>query len=61
MTATLNRALLSYTDRNGQTVTVIANDNRSMSPAEMQRWIDSGNQYLMSTGAYAKGSRYYLG
>lgn len=60
MTTALNRALLSYT-RNGRAVTVIANDDRSMSPVEMQRWVDAGNRYLMSTGAYAKGSRYYLG
>lgn len=61
MNANLNRALLSYTDRNGRAVTVIANDDRSLSPNQMQQWVDSMNQYLISTGAYAKGSRYYLG
>jgi hypothetical protein len=55
MNANLNRALLSYTDRNGHPVTIIANDDRRMSPDQMQHWVDSMNRAAQS------GSRFYLG
>ena len=61
MNANLNRALHSYTDHNGRPVTVIANDDRMLTVDQMQQWVDRMNQYLVRTGAYAKGSRYYLG
>ena len=62
MTSNLNRALLTWFDpTNGRTITVIANDDLRKSPAQMQLWVDSMNQHLMSTGAYANGSRYHLG
>jgi hypothetical protein len=62
MTSNLNRALLTWFDpTNGRTITVIANDDLRQSPAQMQLWVDSMNQHLMSTGAYANGSRYHLG
>ena len=44
MTANLHRALLTYTDRNGRPVTVIANDDRQLSPDQMQQWVDRMNQ-----------------
>ena len=55
MTANLNRALLTYTDRNGLPVTVIANDNLRMSPDQMRQWVDSMNRAALS------GSRFHLG
>jgi hypothetical protein len=55
MTANLNRALLTYTDRNGRPVTIIANDDRRMSPDQMRQWVDSMNRTAQS------GSRFYLG
>jgi hypothetical protein len=55
MTANLNRALLTYTDRNGRPVTIIANDDRRMSRDQMQQWVDSMNRTAQS------GSRFYLG
>jgi hypothetical protein len=62
MTSNLNRALLTWFDpTNGRTITVIANDDLRQSPAQMQLWVDSMNQHLVSTGAYANGSRYHLG
>ena len=62
MTSNLNRALLTWIDpNNGRTITVIANDDLRKSPDQMQLWVDSMNQQLVSSGAYAKGSRYYLG
>ena len=62
MTSNLNRALLTWIDpTNGRTITVIANDDLRQSPAQMQRWVDSMNQHLVTSGAYANGSRYYLG
>jgi hypothetical protein len=62
MTSNLNRALLTWFDpSNGRTITVIANDDLRQSPAQMQLWVDSMNRHLVSTGAYANGSRYYLG
>jgi len=62
MTSNLNRALLTWFDpSNGRTITVIANDDLRQSPAQMQLWVDSMNRHLVSTGAYANGSRYHLG
>jgi hypothetical protein len=62
MTSNLNRALLTWFDpTNGRTITVIANDDLRKSPAQMQLWVDSMNRHLVSTGAYANGSRYHLG
>jgi hypothetical protein len=62
MTSNLNRALLTWFDpTNGRTITVIANDDLRQSPAQMQLWVDSMNRHLVSTGAYANGSRYHLG
>lgn len=62
MTSNLNRALLTWIDpNNGRTITVIANDDLRKSPDQMQLWVDSMNQQLVSSGAYAKGSRYHLG
>ena len=62
MTSNLNRALLTWFDpTNGRTITVIANDDLRQSPAQMQLWVDSMNQHLVRTGAYANGSRYHLG
>jgi hypothetical protein len=62
MTSNLNRALLTWFDpSNGRTITVIANDDLRQSPAQMQIWVDSMNRHLVSTGAYANGSRYHLG
>jgi hypothetical protein len=55
MTANLNRALLTYTDRNGRPVTIIANDDRRMSPDQMQQWVDRMNHSAQS------GSRFHLG
>ena len=55
MTANLNRALLTYTDRNGRLVTIIANDDLRMSPDQMQQWVDRMNRAALS------GSRFYLG
>ena len=55
MTANLNRALLTYTDRNGHPVTVIANDDLRMSPDQMQQWVDRMNRAAQS------GSRFHLG
>ena len=55
MTANLNRALLTYTDRNGRPVTVIANDDLRMSPDQMKQWVDSMNHTAQS------GSLYHLG
>jgi hypothetical protein len=62
MNSNLNRALLTWIDpTNGRTITVIANDDLRLSPARMQVWVDSMNRHLVSTGAYANGSRYHLG
>ena len=62
MTSNLNRALLTWIDPcNGRTITVIANDDLRLSPDRMQVWVDSMNQQLVTSGAYANGSRYYLG
>jgi len=62
MNSNLNRALLTWIDPiNGRTITVIANDDLRLSPARMQVWVDSMNRHLVSTGAYANGSRYHLG
>jgi hypothetical protein len=62
MTSNLNRALLTWFDpTNGRTITVIANDDLRQSPAQMQLWVDSMNRHLVSTGAYANGSRYHVG
>jgi hypothetical protein len=62
MTPNLNRALLTWFDpTNGRTITVIANDDLRQSPAQMQLWVDSMNRHLVSSGAYANGSRYHLG
>ena len=62
MTANLNRALLTWIDPgNGRTITVIANDDLRLSPASMQLWVDSMNQQLVISGAYANGSHYHLG
>ena len=62
MTSNLNRALLTWFDpSNGRTITVIANDDLRLSPDQMQCWVDSMNQQLVTSGAYANGSRYHLG
>jgi hypothetical protein len=62
MNSNLNRALLTWIDpSNGRTITVIANDDLRLSPARMQLWVDSMNQHLVTSGAYANGSRYHLG
>ena len=62
MTSNLNRALLTWIDpSNGRTITVIANDDLRQSPAQMHLWVDSMNQHLVTSGAYANGSRYHLG
>jgi hypothetical protein len=62
MTSNLNRALLTWNDSNtGRSITVIANDDLRKSPDQMQLWVNSMNQQLISSGAYANGSRYYLG
>ena len=55
MTADLNRALLTYTDRNGRPVMIIATDDRRMSPDQMQQWVDRMNRAAQS------GSHYHLG
>ena len=59
--ANLNRVLLKGYDHNGNTVTTIANDDRSLTAAQMQQWADRMNQYLVRTGAWDRGARYYLG
>jgi thiamine biosynthesis lipoprotein ApbE len=62
MNSNLNRALLTWFDpTNGRTITVIANDDLRQSPAQMQLWVDSMNRHLVTSGAYANGSRYHLG
>jgi hypothetical protein len=55
MPANLNRALLTYADRNGRPVTVIANDDLRICPERMQQWVDSMNRTAQS------GSLYHLG
>lgn len=52
--------LLRYTNRNGQPVVVIANDDMRLSRAEQEQWRDTMNRYLERTGARAKGSEYYI-
>ena len=61
MTTNLNRALLTWVTPSGKQTTVIANDDRNLSTDAIIAWIDSMNQYLIRTGAYANGSRYHLG
>lgn len=59
--ANLNRVLLKGYDHNGNTVTTIANDDRSLTSDQAQKWADRMNEYIKRTGAYDKGARYYLG
>ena len=61
MNTNLNRALLTWIGPSGKKTTVLANDDLRLAPDQMQIWIDSMNQYLVRSGAYANGSRYHLG
>jgi hypothetical protein len=52
----LNRALLQTSSG----AVVIVNDDRRLSVEQMQQWVDTMNQYLISKGT-DKVARYYLG
>jgi len=52
----LNRALLQTSSG----AVVIVNDDRRLTVEQMQQWVDTMNQYLVSQGT-DKVARYYLG